>query len=76
MTTNTEWQPHDGTGMPVDGFTLVTVRFRNDRIDKGFRANWYAGWAGTHDHWAREGGDRDIVAYRVHTPAPEQGETA
>jgi hypothetical protein len=84
MTTNTEWQPHDGTGMPVPYGTLVDVRHRDGdvffaqpagvRDDSPNQDDPSCGFA--HD-WTADGfSGGDIIAYRVHTPAPEQGETA
>lgn len=68
----TDWIKHDGKGMPVDGNTLVTVRFRDGREEKEhLNAFWWSPIAGSRDHWTHTGHPADIIAYRVHTPSSE-----
>lgn len=60
---------HDGKGMPVDGKTLVHVRFVDGREDKdAMMASWWSPIAGSRDHWTRSGHDADITHYSVVTP--------
>jgi len=74
------WIEHDGKGMPVYGDVLVYVRFPDgyeDTADKDGQPlepshadewgdNWT--WPAGHPTFA------DIVAYRLHTPAPSLSE--
>lgn len=71
----TDWIKHDGKGMPVDGETLVQVRFRDGWSDERHATNdkasyWHedepegSSWVSTED-------DDYIIAYRVHTPSSE-----
>ncbi len=66
-----KWIKHDGKGMPVDGDTLVFIRqrcgFESTRVTAAIF--WKAGY----DNWTRatkKFSGYDIIAYRVHTPAP------
>lgn len=67
-----EWIEHDGKGMPVDGDTLVYVKFSDGDDDSKckrpmtasyWRHNWNRPEAPFHGS--------DIVAYRIHEPTPE-----
>lgn len=62
------WVEHDGGEMPVDGETVVIVRFRDGRqeeIREQMRAVWWSPIAGSRDHWKSTGAGSDIVAYRI-----------
>lgn len=71
------WIEHDGKGMPVDGETLVHVRFPDGYEDtvstegealQPSPANyWSTSWSWTNTTPLNV----EIIAYRVHTPASE-----
>lgn len=63
------WIEHDGSGMPVDGETLVNVKFRDGTDDLDYDPIPAKLW-GTGNfvsNWAQFGEpcEADIVAYRV-----------
>lgn len=62
------WIEHDGKGMPVDGETMVSVRFR----EKGERGSAPARfWDRCNPSCWRHTGEEtelDIIAYRVVSP--------
>lgn len=67
---NSEWIEHETTDCPVDGGSLVVIRLRDGT--EGPDCGTHAGslwWGKT---LSRAPGE--IVAYRLHTPSPSQGD--
>jgi len=71
------WIEHDGKGMPVDGGTLVDIRFDDGDVNFAVKASELTlDYAGVPDDWWKHEGceGEHIVAYRLHTPAPSSSE--
>lgn len=69
---NSGWVEHDGKGMPVDGGTLVDIRFDDGDVNFAVKASELTlDYAGVPDDWWKHEGceGEHIVAYRLHTPA-------
>lgn len=64
-----DWIEHDGTGMPVDGDTLVLVKFRDwDEDKKPTVASYWHNENHRFSNWCHAGLRRhpaEIVAYRI-----------
>lgn len=59
------WTEWTGGDRPHHPSTTVEVRFRDGRQEVGVSAFAY---------WWHEGANDDILAYRLHTPAPSSSE--
>lgn len=71
--TYSEWIEHDGKGMPVDGETIVRVRWGDGCEEPLDNANWTAAaWhePETSSNWTchEYSPDVAIVAYQIATP--------
>jgi len=68
-----EWIPHDGGPMPVDGVSEPEVRFGDGVEMGGVKASFWQG-DGTEqdpDYWRWQGPEK-IIAYRLETPNEDQ----
>lgn len=73
------WIEHDGSGMPVDGGTLVCVKFKDG--DASFEecqlpaSCWHFLYSESDSNWVASGTEDDdalIVSYRIATPIKEK----
>lgn len=64
-----DWIEHDGNSMPVDGETLVYVKFADGMSDTHCRsplpAQYWDGESPAQSNWFKNGMCADIVAYMV-----------
>lgn len=61
------WIRHRGGKCPVPKGTLIDVRHRDSCIYEGVDALGTNNWV-----WDHSNGDGDIMAYRIHTPKPQE----
>ena len=59
------WIEHDGGKQPIDDKVTVEIRFRGGETEVGHAKYWY---------WKHDQDESDVVAYRLHTPAPSSSE--
>ena len=72
-----EWIEHDGKGMPVDGDTLVLVKFRDSSphysVDGSERkASFWHHDNPKFSNWSNLDAPADIIAYRIVSSTQEQ----